>query len=175
MAFSPIAPYAKFIKGRSTAILSLYTQDGEGKYEVFIDGVFGVSLNGTFTIGAPPVVKGPEISVRQGRELTDGKSTTNFGYVRVSKTSKAKVYTIKNTGKSPLKNLGFTVGGKNKADFILSSPKIGDIGPDESVEIRVMFKPKEFGKRKAVLHILSNDKDEKSFDINLAGSGVGIK
>lgn len=165
----------KFIEGQSAATLTLYIQDGIGKYEVFISDVFGVSLNGEFTIGAP-VVKGAEIEMLLGKkDLVDGKSKTNFGNIRVSKSGKPKTYTIKNTGTSPLRNLGFSVTGKNRADFVLSSPKIGKIAPGASVKFRVIFKPKAFGTRKADLHFKSNDKDEKSFDVKLSGRGVGIK
>jgi len=166
---------AKFVEGQSPATLTLYTMDGVGKYELSISDVFEVGLNGEFTISAP-VVKGAEIEMLQGKkELVDGESKTDFGNIRVSKSGKAKTYTIKNTGTAPLTNLGFSVTGMNRGDFIVSSPKIGKIAPGTRVSFRVIFKPKDYGKRKAVLHFKSNDKDEKSFDIKLSGAGVGIK
>jgi hypothetical protein len=67
---------SKFLEGQNAATLFLYTtMTGEGGYELFIDGVNGVSLNGPFTIGSPPLANGPEIVVKQGSdELTDGAS-----------------------------------------------------------------------------------------------------
>ena len=74
-----------------------------------------------------------------------------------------------------LKNLAITVDGKNKAEFLVSTLKETQLASGESVEFTVKFKPSDFGKRKAVLRITSNDKDESPFDIDLAGSGAGIK
>lgn len=170
----------KFVEGQPAAILSLYIQDGlqdgVGRYEVFIPGIFGVSLTGTFTVGSSTAT-GPDIKVTlsNGGKITDGKSTTQFGAVQIRKTGSPKSYVIRNTGKSALTTLGFTIGGTNKKDYILSSPKISKIAPNASVTIRVSFKPKALGKRKAVLHIMSNNQEESSFDINLVGSGVAIK
>lgn len=169
-----VVSLAEFVDGRNPAKMTLYTVNGVGHYEVAIQDVFGVGLNGTFTFGAPPVV-GPEIEIKQGGKLTDGKAETNFGTTLVGKTGKTKVYTIKNTGEAVLKNIGFSVTGKSKGDFTVSSPKIKSILPGSKVKIRVTFKPSAIGKRKAVLHIRSNDTDEGSFDIKLNGSGTGKK
>lgn len=165
----------KFIEGRDVATLTLYIQDGVGKYEVSIKDLFGVGLNGEFSIGSS-VTKSPEIGVSKGdKNFVDGKDKVNFGYVQVGQLSAAKRFTIKNTGKLALKNLGFSVTGGERADFIVNAPKISEIAPGVSVSFRVFFKPKMLGSRQAVLHISSNDKDENPFDIKLVGTGAGIK
>lgn len=166
-----------FISGQSDATLTLYVVNGVGMYEVFISGVFGVSLNGPFTFGAPEV-KAAEIDVKQGKSaLTDGKGKVDFSTVLVTKKGKSrtKTFTITNSGDAPLKNLGFSVSGKNSKEFQVSAPKIGTIPAGGSITIRVIFTPKAIGKRKAVLHIRSNDKDENPFDIRLGGNGGGKK
>ncbi len=169
-----------FIAGQNDATLALYVVDGEGRYEIFIDGVMDVSLNGTFTINDAVVrtKKAPEINVRQGKTvLKDGKGKVDFSTVLVTKKGKSrtKAFVIRNSGEKPLKNLGFSVSGKNRKEFKVLSPKIGVIAPGGNVTIRVSFTPEEIGQRKAQLHILSNDKDEASFDVRLRGNGGGIK
>lgn len=166
-----------FIAGQSDANLTLYVMtDGQGGYEVSLPGVFGVSLNGTFTIGAPVVKSASDISVKLGKksELTDGKGKLDFSTVLVGK-KRTKNLVITNDGTAPLKMKGFTVTGKKRKEFSVSAPKIGAIAPGASVTIRVTFSPKAIGIRKAKLHILSNDKDEASFDVALDGAGGGIK
>ena len=166
---------AEFLEGKGPATLSLYILEGVPKYEVFINGI-SANVNGTFTFGSASV-KGPEIDVRQtkGGSLTDGSSRIPFGAVQVTKTGAARKFVIKNTGSAPLKNLAFAIDGKNKADFIVSTLKKDQLADGESTGFTVTFKPAGFGTRKATLHIKSNDKNESSFDIDLAGSGTGIK
>ena len=167
-----------FISGQNDATLTLYVNsDGQGMYEVSIDGVMGVSLNGPFEFGAPVVVKkASDISVKLGKksELADGKGKVDFSTVLVGR-SRTKALVITNDGTAPLKMRGFTVSGKKRKEFSVSAPKIGAIAPGASVTIRVTFTPKAIGMRKAALHILSNDKDEASFDVALSGNGGGIK
>lgn len=167
-----------FIAGQSAANLTLYVMSsGEGGYEVSIPGVLGVSLNGTFQFGVPPV-KTAEIDVSQGKtELKDGKGKVDFSTVLVTKRgkSKTKVITITNSGEAPLKRLGFEVTGRNRKEFQVAAPKIATLAPGQSVKIRVTFTPKEIGRRKASLHIRSNDKNENPFDIRLGGNGGGRK
>jgi hypothetical protein len=167
---------AKFIEGQASATLSLFILGGIPKYEVFISGVFGVSLNGTFTIGSAPV-KGPEIDVKgpKNNSLADGDSKTRFGSVQVTKSGTPKRFIIKSVGSAPLKNLDVSIDGRNKSDFIVSTLKENQLADGDSTEFTVKFKPSAFGPRKAVLHIKSNDKNENPFDIDLAGEGVGIK
>ena len=169
---------AEFLEGQPAATLTLYFSDGVPKYEVFINGVFA-NVNGTFTIGSAPA-KGPEIEIRlqpEGRELIDGKSTANFGGVLVGKIGGSKIFKVKNSGTSALKDFVITTGGKNKSDFIVGpfAPGPVSIPPGGWVKLKVNFKPKDVGTSKAILHIKSNDKDEASFDIKLTGRGVGIK
>ena len=150
--------------------------NGIGNYEVSIQDLFGVSLNGTFTLGAAPP-QTPEISVQQplGKELTDGVSKKSFGFVQVSLTSILKRFTIKNTGKARLTGLGISITGANKTNFIVGSLAKTSLLPNETVSFTVQFKPTAFGTRTASIHIKSNDADENPFDIQVSGVGVGIK
>ena len=166
-----------FIPGQSAATLTLYTQDGIGKYEVFISGVFGVSLNGTFTMGAPEA-KAAEIAVSYRKTaLRDGRSKLDFSTVPATKRgrSRTRLLTLSNTGDAPLRNLGFSVTGRYSGEFQVAAPKIGAIAPGGSITIRVTFTPESIGRHRAELHIHSNDKDENPFDIRLTGNGGGRK
>lgn len=164
----------KFIEGQNAATLFLYTTEtGGGGYELFIEGVNGVSLNGPFTIGAPPVPKAPEIDVllSGGKTLADGKYTRNFGTVK-NKASVTRSFTIKNSGTAPLKNISFSVSGKNKSNFTVISPKITKLAPDATLTFKVKFKPTRLGIKNAALHITSSDANESPFDIKLSGTSV---
>lgn len=112
----------------------------------------------------------PEISVKIGKELKDGKSTLGFGKLKLGKKPKSKIrtLTIRNTGTVPLEGIGAKVTGKAKKEFKVRSPKKSTLAPGGSMKIKVVFKPKKPGTRKAVLKILSNDADEGSFDIKLS-------
>ncbi len=168
----------KFVEGRPAATLTLYTVGDVGHYEVSINGVSGVSLNGTFVF--PELVTTrpkAEISVQQpkGTDLKDGKSKRHFGAALVGESGKSRTFTIKNVGTAPLKKLEISVTGADKKDFVVTSLKKGKIAAGASEKFRVTFKPKSIGWRKAYLHIASNDANESSFDIKLRGEGVGRK
>ncbi|MEY3897623.1 MAG: hypothetical protein RLZZ214_3144 [Verrucomicrobiota bacterium] len=179
---------AKFIEGQAPATLSLFILNGVPKYEVFISGVFGVSLNGTFTIGTtapvvPPVVPvvppvtppaTPEIAIQQpaGSYLTDGGAKKSFGTLKIGKTGKTRVFTITNTGTADLTGLSIKKDGVRKSDFIVGALGATFLAPGASTTFKVSFKPSAKGTRKAAIHILSNDETEASFDIQLAGEGA---
>lgn len=166
-----------FLPGRPDGVLTLWISEGEGRYEVFLTGLFGNSQTGAFTIDSA-VPKPAEIDVKQGKTaLKDGKGKVDFSTVLVTKKGKSltRSFTLTNSGEAPLKNLGFSVDGKHRKEFQVSAPKISTIAPGASATIRVTFTPKAIGARKAELHIKSNDSDESPFDIRLSGNGGGKK
>lgn len=167
-----VVTLAKFVDGQSAATLTLYTVEGVGRYEVSIQSVLGVSLNGTFTIRGSTAIA-PEIEVLQsgGSPLKDGDGKKSFGTVVVNKTGPAKKFIIKNVGEIPLKNLDITIDGKDKSDFIVSELKKDKLEAGARAEFTVKFKPSDFGTREAKIHIKSNDKNENPFDIKLTGTG----
>ncbi|RYD22831.1 MAG: choice-of-anchor D domain-containing protein [Verrucomicrobiaceae bacterium] len=167
---------AKLVEGQEPAQITLYTDKGVGKYEAYIDGVFGVSLNGTFVFGtATP--KGAEISIQQpaGTELTDNKGKKSFGTAQVSKSGVAKTFTIKNGGASKLKKIAVASSGKNAADFIVTPVKKATLASEAVTTFKVTFKPKANGTRNAVIKVTSSDKDESPFEIKVTGLGVSAK
>ena len=164
---------AKFVEGRPATTLTLYIANGVGNYEAFIAGLNGVSLNGTFTFGTPPV-SGPEISLQQpvGTELTDGGSKKSFGKVKIGKASTAKTFTLKNTGNAVLTGLALSKNGTNASDFTLSPLAKTTLAPGASLTFKATFKPKAKGVKNAVIKLKSNDKDESVFDIPVTGTAI---
>ncbi len=166
----------KFIKGQKPATLTLYLVDGVGNYELSIQDLFGVSLNGSFTFGGAPVLK-PEISIQQplATEMVDGVSKKNFGPVQVSLTSGIKRFTVKNTGDGKLTGLAISINGLHKSNYIVGPITKTSLNKNATATFTVRFKPTAFGTRTAAIHIISNDANENPFDIQLTGQGVGIK
>lgn len=165
-----------FIAGQPDGYLTIWVSTGgAGRYEVYLNGVFGNSQTGGFTIGSS-AEKNPEISVQQpaGSELADGKpaSKRSFGSVKVGQAGKAKLFTIKNNGTANLTGISVKKDGAAKGDFTVSQPAKTTLAAGESTKFKVTFSPSAKGVRKAALHIKSNDADENPFDIGIVGEGV---
>lgn len=116
----------------------------------------------------------PEIAVQQpaGSNLTDGKSKRAFGSVSVGKSSAVRVFTIRNGGNAPLKNLALMKTGAHKKDFVVTGLGKTTLAPGAKTTFKVTFAPKAKGARSAGIAISSNDADENPFNIGLAGEGV---
>jgi len=77
--------------------------------------------------------------------------------------------TITQQDRITLKNLKVVIDGRNAKDFRVTSALTSKLlNPGISQKFQVSFKPTAGkGTRKAKLHILSNDPNESSFDIDL--------
>ncbi len=114
----------------------------------------------------------PEISVNGGN-LTDGKSKLNFITHAVGQTTANQTLTIDNIGTASLTGLKFVIDGPGKAAFKATTIPKTSLAPNLSTSFQIKFKPTQKKPVTATLHILSNDPDEKSFDIKLEGR-IGI-
>ena len=114
----------------------------------------------------------PEISVNSGF-IIDGKSLLEFFTQRVGVVSDNEIITIDNIGTANLTGLKLVIDGPGKANFKVTKILKTSLSPNLSTSFRVKFQPSQKKPAKATLHILSNDADEKSFDIKLIGS-VGV-
>lgn len=125
-------------------------------------------------IYAYPFRKAPEIAVQQpaGNRLKDGEARKSFGDVSVSTPGSLKTFTIKNTGAATLTGLAVSKSGENAGDFIISKPAVTSLEPGARTTFTVRFHPKTASLSRAEVHVLSNDKDEKSFDISVTGTGL---
>ena len=108
----------------------------------------------------------PEIAVESPpqNDLTDGLASIDFGSAAATRS-----FTIRNTGTAPLTGVHGTINGTQPSDFTLVQPVTSVLVPGASVSFTVTFVPGASGARSAALHVISNDADEGSFDIALAG------
>ena len=118
----------------------------------------------------------PEIAVEQpvGTNLVDGTARASFGSVIRGTSSRAMVFTIRNSGTANLTGLAITPAGVSPADFLVAPLGATSLAPGASTTFSVVFKPTGSGARSATLRIASNDADENPFDIALGGTGVAV-
>lgn len=163
---------AKIVQGQDPGQITLYTNNGTGKWEGYIPGLNGANFNGTFVFGT--AAKGPEINIQQpaGSELTDNQGKKSFGTAKVGKKGIAKTFTIKNTGTTKLDKVAVSLGGKNAGDFTITAPGKTSLAPGASTTFKATFKPQATGTKNAVVKIKSNDKDESTFDVKVTGLGA---
>lgn len=115
----------------------------------------------------------PEIVVHQpaGTPLADSKNSRSFGSVTRGE-QRGLVFYFRNEGTRPLQNIAVRIDSVHAKDFIVSSaPSAKVIKPGDDARFTIAFRPKAAGTRKAKLHLLSNDADEASFDVDLTGRG----
>jgi hypothetical protein len=124
-----------------------------------------------FTIGLIGTGLAPEIEVSfAGVDLADNSPTPlDFGTV-IKGNSAVMSFTLRNSGNSQLKGLGVKFSGGNAKDFKVTKPLPKFIDGGKNVSFEVTFKPAAPGMRTTSMDILSNDADEKPFDISLAGT-----
>lgn len=115
----------------------------------------------------------PEIELKQvpGGKFTDGVSSLNFGN-RAKGKSSVKTLAILNEGTESLRKLDIVIDGPQAKEFAITRDLTSkSMNPGDSQRFKITFTPKADGIRKAMLHVLSNDKNEASFDVQLVGQG----
>lgn len=132
---------------------------------------FGPALNVT----ASGVPGQPEIAVQQpaGTPLTDGSAMVSFGTVPLNSPT-ILTFTIVNLGTEPLSGLAVSLDGANAADFSAGALGTTTLNSGASTTFALTLTAAATGARAAGLHITSNDADESSFDIVLAGTAVDV-
>ncbi len=121
----------------------------------------------------PALVTVPEISVslNGGGSLLDGSGTVISPKVKLKK-SATKSFTLENTGTAPLNISSISKNGPHAAEFSIKNFTAQSLAPSAKMTFNVTFKPKAKGKRKAAIHIKSDDADEATFDIHVSGTAV---
>ena len=117
----------------------------------------------------------PEIVVEYptGTVLTDGVSNVTLPATGVGGSSAAQTFTVRNTGTSPLTGISITKDGTNSSEFTVSTP-VTSIAAGASATFSLTFSPVGIeGPRSAVIHILSSDLDESSFDVAVSANALG--
>ena len=124
--------------------------------------------------GYPTSLPSPEITVRrsEGAYLRNGEGTKNYGSWLVGKTSTPVTYTIFNTGIRKLSGVSVKMTGPDSSDFVVTPLTKNFLASGTSATFQVTFKPKAKGKRFATLRIMSNDRNEDPFEIEMTGKGL---
>jgi M6 family metalloprotease-like protein len=125
-------------------------------------------------ISLPDTTQEIAIENSDGEDLTSGTSHILFPEVTVESSSKSQVLTIKNVGKSVLRNLKLDMTGQSPTDFVVGKLATTVLAPGASTTIKVAFAPGKAGEKTASLLILSNDVNEGKFAINLQGTALGL-
>ncbi len=100
-------------------------------------------------------------------------STMTFGSQAIGTSGTARTFTIRNTGLAPLNITGLSATGGNTSDFnIDTSGMTAAIPVGGQTTFSATFTPVASGFRKTTLRVLTNDSDEGTFDIVLAGTGL---
>ena len=148
--------------GARNAAIHIASNDADEK-------IYHIALTGTG-------VAMPEIVVSRGddSELEDNSGTLDLGQVNIGTTGTTQTITVRNTGTANLTYLSTTTDGDHAADFKIGTLRTTILAPGTSTTISVTFLPVADGTRSAALHIASNDKDEKIFDIQLTGIGNAV-
>ena len=120
----------------------------------------------------PATARKPEISINNGT-FTDGKAVLNFNTQDLGLVSASQTLTIDNIGTASLTGLKLVIDGPGKANFKVTKILKTSLSPNLSTSFKIKFKPSQKKPVTATLHLLSNDADEKSFDIKLNGR-VGV-
>jgi RHS repeat-associated protein len=108
-----------------------------------------------------------EIHVLDGAtELTDGTSTVNYGSVFYGT---PKTFTVQNSGTGTLNLTQLTQGVMPAGFQLVSGLASTSLAPGASTTFTVAIAGTTPGTVSGTLSILSNDLDERSFDINLTG------
>ncbi len=166
--------------GKVTTSLGAGT-DEANSIKIQTDGkllIAGYSAVGSVTgfalaryVGVEPA---PEIQVEYplGTPLTDGAAALDYGNV-LTGTAKSAEFVVKSVGGAALTGLDITFDGPDTADFtVTASPASPLAAASGRTAFTVRFAPTFAGTKTAALHIASNDADEPSFDIALAGRAL---
>lgn len=150
--------------GVKNAVIHVTSNDANGD-----EVVFDIKVTGCGCM--------PEISIFSwisSAWLTDNIGGIKFGTVQTCSSASDDLYIFNEGCDCPLTVKAWSITGTNAADFHLvnppSFPQTVTSGP---LVLNVEFAPTSNGVKTAVLHIVSDDPNETSFEINLTGTGAG--
>lgn len=154
------------LKAGTHTLMWTYEKDdsyGDGKDTAWLDAVL-----------LPPTTQEIAVRTSSGKDLSSKSSQLRFGTTKMGRTSKAKKFTIKNTGKADLHGLKLKVTGKDKGWFRAGGLRTKVLKPGQSTTFQVRFAPKGEGQAQAEVRVRSNDGDEDPFALKVVGKGKGL-
>ncbi|MEI6234777.1 MAG: PKD domain-containing protein [Planctomycetota bacterium] len=124
-------------------------------------------------IGATANGVGTQVaSVEQpvGTPLASGASSLSYGIGATGVLLGTKTFTIRNTGSSNLAVQSVTVDGANGTDFAVNTTgMLTTLTPAQITSFVVSFKPGAAGIRVGALHVVTDDPNTASFNVELTG------
>jgi len=133
-------------------VFGLLTKGGKYGY----GAIFRYGESNEITVSKPP-----------GKQMVSGGELLDFGTHLPRGTVPPFTLSVKNTGTLPLAVSGVSIDGANASDFEVTPRSSATIAPGGETMVTVRFTPQLGGIRQAVVHVLSDDYDESSFDIPL--------
>ena len=141
-----------------------------------IDSFTSISAGFGFMVGLAHPSPAPELDVFEGVGTEGAVRSDNSGIATFTTTSVGssndQMFTIRNSGDSPLTGLGLSVTGALAGDFSTSTLSSSTLDPGEMAFITVTFSPTTTGTRNATIQIASNDANESPFRIRVSGTGL---
>lgn len=132
------------------------------------EGSFDIVVGGTVT---QPIITAPEIRVwGHGTEMTSGDSLS-FGTPLLG-TSATKIFTIQNVGDGDLVLSPIDPSALPNGYSLVQGLGATTLHPTDLTTFVVQFNATALGTFGGTLHILSNDVDKGSFDVNLTGTAT---
>ncbi|MBW8885527.1 MAG: choice-of-anchor D domain-containing protein, partial [Planctomycetia bacterium] len=156
---------------RSTDVTTFVLQFDAGSHGVF-GGVLHILSNdadeSSFDVNVSAAATAPEIRVFAGStELTSG-NTLNLGTTSLG-TPVTQTFTIQNAGDGNLVVTGFDSSSLPAGYSLLAGFGNTTVAPGNSIVFTVQLNATARGTFGGVIHVLSSDADEGSFDIALTG------
>ncbi|MBZ5615767.1 MAG: choice-of-anchor D domain-containing protein [Acidobacteriia bacterium] len=114
--------------------------------------------NGTLTFNDDAPTNPQKVALTGiGTQISLSPVSLNFGTVAVSTTSAAKSVTVTNVGTTAVTFTGFSIGGTNPGDYLLSGKTCGtSLAGGGSCTVTLQFKPTATGTRKGMLRVADN-------------------
>ena len=139
--------------------------------------------SGVGTVVVNEEVAVPNINIKVGAyTFSTGSVTTqyynniNFGSLEVASGTRAKSYTVENTGNATLTLSGaspyFTITGTNASDFSVSTTPSNSILASVTTTFGITFDPRAARTRTAIVTVLSNDVNKPTYTFAIQGEGV---
>jgi len=144
---------------RSAAIHVLSNDVDEGSFDIALEATGSAAF--------------PDIAIEQplGTARPDEAAIIDYGLAMLG-TPVTQTFTIRNMGGADLSISGVTINGTGASQFVAGAPSATLIAPAGSATLALTFTATTPGAKLAALHILSNDTDEGSYDIELHGIGT---
>ncbi len=118
----------------------------------------------------------PEIAIlnAEGSSLENDQHLSKFGGEVVGKAGSVHRFTLFNAGPRKLTGLHAKITGGNSSDFIVKTLPKSSLNAGKTTILEIKFQPRNTGKRVSELWIMSTDKDEDPFVIDLVGTGLQL-